>query len=138
MVAAAGAALCAPSLGHPRLRILEASAISLNELSQPDNALAKWIDGDALRESDAAPGLALKAEGSNLAGNLGGDLGGDLGGGGAARGGVSLGSWTAAGKYVVLCFVPESSIRNGAELNQFERRRREFDELVTDAHTQAL
>jgi len=58
-----------------------------------------------------------------------GNLGGDLGGGGAARGGVSLGSLTAAGKYVVLCFVPENSMRNGAELTQFEKRRREFDEL---------
>lgn len=97
-------------------RPLATPAISLRELSQPDNALAQWVDGDELRTNDNAPGWANALSCANA----------------GERQRVALKDFAREGKYVVLWFHPEegglgvADGRNVVEAKGFEALRDEF------------
>ena len=95
-----------------------ATAISLRELAEPENAVTKFIDGDELRENDQAPALAAVCQTVN-----------------APSASMSLSDFTRTGQYVLLCFIPEpgslADRSNSLQLSRFQTMKDEYDGLDT-------
>ena len=117
-------AAAAATFGGGRVAPL-ARAISLRELSEPDNALAKLVDGDELRVGDKARGLGVRLAATTPTATT-------PAGTTVSRPTGSLADVCCAGRYVVLAFFPPPGMlggQNGVELRGFEKIMSEFGEL---------